>query len=75
MGGLAYAIAKMPGVLHDALADRRLLRSGLWGVVVVGVVGFAVNDSGISITATAIGHAVPVLVLVGIDAVSPRKGG
>jgi uncharacterized membrane protein len=73
MAGLAVLLAKPPGILRDALVSRRLLRAALWGVVVVGVVGFAVNDSGISITAVAIAHAIPVLVLVAIDSVSPPK--
>lgn len=70
---LAYLIAKTPGVLRAALGERPLLRVALWGVVVVGVVGFAVNDSGISITGTALAHAIPLIVLATVDAARPRK--
>jgi len=73
MAALAYVVAAMPGVVREALGDRPLLRAALWGVVVVGVVGFAVNDSGISIPAVALAHAIPVIVLATIDAVQPRK--
>jgi len=73
MAALAYVIAATPGIVRDALGERPLLRAALWGVVVVGVVGFAVNDSGISITAVALAHAAPVIVLAVVDAAAPRK--
>jgi hypothetical protein len=73
MGALAYVIGARPGPTAEALSGRALLRAGLWGTVVVGVVGFAVNDSGISITAVALAHAIPVIVLACADALSPRK--
>jgi hypothetical protein len=67
------ALAVPRGGLRDALEQRRIARAGLWGVVVVSVVGFAVNDSGISITATAVATAVPFLVLLVADTMAPRK--
>jgi len=70
--GLAAVVAAPPGVLRRALAGRRLLVAALAGVVVVGVVGFMVNDSGISITGVALAHAIPVLVLLAADVTSPR---
>jgi hypothetical protein len=70
--GLALLTAEPRGLLRSVLPQRRLLRAGLWGTVVVGVVGFAVNDSGISITAVTLALAIPLLVLFVVEAVSPR---
>ncbi|MGH2759983.1 MAG: hypothetical protein ACRDKJ_10540, partial [Actinomycetota bacterium] len=70
---LALLLIRPRGVLRDVLPERRLLRAGLWGALVAGVLGFAVNDSGISIPALALAFAVPFLVLVAVDAVEPRK--
>lgn len=70
---LALLLHRPRGVLRDVLPHRPLLRAGLWGTVVAGVLGFAVNDSGISIPALALAFAVPFLVLVAVDAVEPRK--
>jgi hypothetical protein len=70
---LALLLIRPRGVLRDVLPQRRLLRAGLWGTLVAGVLGFAVNDSGISIPALALAFTVPFLVLVAVDAVEPRK--
>ncbi len=70
---LALLLIRPRGVLRDVLPKRPLLRAGLWGTLVAGVLGFAVNDSGISIPALALAFTVPFLVLVAVDAVEPRK--
>jgi hypothetical protein len=74
IAGLAALTASPRGMLQRVLPQRRLLRTGLWGTVAVGVVGFAVNDSGISITAVALALAIPLLVLFVLEEVSPRTG-
>ncbi len=61
------------GVLREVLSRRPLLRSGLWGTLVAGALGFAVNDSGISIPALALAFVVPYFVLLAVDAVKPRR--
>jgi hypothetical protein len=74
--GLAVLILLMlrpRGVLRDVLPKRPLLRAGLWGTLVAGALGFAVNDSGISIPALALAFTVPFLVLVAVDSVEPRR--
>lgn len=70
---LALLLIRPRGVLREVLPHRPLLRAGLWGTLVAGVLGFAVNDSGISIPALALAFTVPFLVLVAVDAVEPRK--
>jgi hypothetical protein len=70
---LALLLHRPRGVLRDVLPSRPLLRAGLWGTLVAGVLGFAVNDSGISIPALALAFTVPFLVLMAVDAVEPRK--
>jgi hypothetical protein len=70
---LALLLIRPRGVLRDVLPQRRLLRAGLWGTLVAGILGFAVNDSGISIPALALAFTVPFLVLVAVEAVEPRK--
>jgi hypothetical protein len=70
---LTLLLIRPRGVLREVLPHRPLLRAGLWGTLVAGVLGFAVNDSGISIPALALAFAVPFLVLVAVDAVEPRK--
>ncbi len=70
---LALLLVRPRGVLRDVLPGRPLLRAGLWGTLVAGVLGFAVNDSGISIPALALAFTVPFVVLVAVDFVEPRK--
>lgn len=70
---LALLLVRPRGVLRDVLPSRPLLRAGLWGTLVAGALGFAVNDSGISIPALALAFTVPFLVLVAVDTVEPRK--
>jgi hypothetical protein len=70
---LVLLLLRPRGILRDVLPRRPLLRAGLWGTLVAGVLGFAVNDSGISIPALALAFTVPFLVLIAVDAVEPRK--
>jgi hypothetical protein len=70
---LTLLLIRPRGVLRDVLSNRPLLRAGLWGTLAAGVLGFAVNDSGISIPAVALAFTVGFLVLIAIDTVSPRK--
>lgn len=70
---LVLLLLRPRGVLRQVLPQRPLLRAGLWGTLVAGVLGFAVNDSGISIPALALAFTVPFLVLVAVDTVAPRK--
>jgi len=61
------------GVLRTVLARRPMLRAGLWGTLVAGALGFAANDSGISIPALALAFVVPYFVLLAVDTEKPRK--
>lgn len=70
---LVLLLLRPRGILREVLPGRPLLRAGLWGTLVAGVLGFAVNDSGISIPALALAFTVPFLVLMAVDAVEPRK--
>jgi hypothetical protein len=70
---LTLLLLRPRGVLRDVLPGRPLLRAGLWGTLVAGGLGFAVNDSGISIPALALAFTIPFLVLVAVDTVEPRK--
>lgn len=69
---LVLLLARPRGVVGDVLGGHRVLRAGLWGTLVAGVVGFAVNDSGISIPALALAHVVPFLVLFAVETVASR---
>lgn len=70
---LILLLLRPRGVLRDVLPARPMLRAGLWGTLVAGALGFAVNDSGISIPALALAFAVPYLVLIAVDTVQPRR--
>jgi hypothetical protein len=70
---LTLLLLRPRGILREVLPGRPLLRAGLWGTLVAGALGFAVNDSGVSIPALALAFTIPFLVLVAVDAVSPRK--
>ncbi len=56
------------GGLRRAFDLRPELRDGLIAVLVMGVVGFAVNDSGVAIPAIALTVAIPVAVAVAAEA-------
>jgi hypothetical protein len=70
---LVLLLLRPRGVLRDVLSRRPLLRAGLWGTLVAGVLGALVNDSGVSIAAVALAFTVPYLALIAVDAVEPRK--
>jgi hypothetical protein len=70
---LVLLLLRPRGILRDVLPGRPLLRAGLWGTLITGILGFAVNDSGVSIPALALAFTVPFLVLVAVDTVDPRK--
>jgi hypothetical protein len=70
---LVLLLLRPRGVLTEALPKRPLLRAGVWGTLVAGAVGFAVNDSGISIPALTMAFIVPSLVLMAVDTVRERK--
>lgn len=69
---VAVLLHRPRGVLRSVIPQHPMLRAGLWGCLAGGVVGFAVNDSGIAVPAMIVAHAVPLLVLIGVDTISPR---
>ena len=69
---LVLLLIRPRGILRVVLARRPMLRAGLWGTLVAGALGFAVNDSGISIPALALAFVVPYFVLLAVDAEKPR---
>jgi hypothetical protein len=52
---------------RELLPDGSPLRTGVIGVLSVGVIGWLVNDSGIVVTALALVYALPFLVLLAIE--------
>ena len=66
--GLAVLFWRAMDNIRSALSCRRLMNAGLAGIVVTCVVGFAVNDSGISLAATAMPYlAIPLMFIVQAD--------
>jgi hypothetical protein len=70
---LVLLLIRPRGILRTVLARRPILRAGLWGTLVAGALGFAVNDSGISIPALALAFVVPYFVLLAVDTEKPRN--
>ncbi len=70
---LVLLLIRPRGILREVLAQRPMLRAGLWGTLVAGALGFAVNDSGISIPALALAFVVPYFVLLAVDTEKPRR--
>jgi len=60
VGFLAFVLLKPWGGLRRALHRTPALRAGLVAVLVMGVVGFAANDSGVAVPALALTLAVPI---------------
>ena len=56
---LVGVLMRPPGRLHRALREEPGLKWGLQAAAVVNLLGFALNDSGIAITAMGIALAVP----------------
>ena len=65
---LALLLYKPSGVLRDVIPKHPVLRAGLVGALAHGIVGFATNDSGVVIPALVLVHAVPLLVLMALEA-------
>jgi hypothetical protein len=74
VAALAVMMRRPRGPLRDVLATHRLFRAGLIGLLVAGVLGFALNDSGVAIPALLLGQAVPLVVLLGLDHMRSRSG-
>jgi hypothetical protein len=69
---LAVLLHRQRGPLGGALPSYPWFRAGLAGLLAAGVLGFALNDSGVAVPALLLGQAVPVLVLLGLDQIRPR---
>jgi hypothetical protein len=54
--------------LRRAFAHEPALRAGLLSVLVLGVVGFLVNDSGVAVPALAMSVAIPIAIAVSLSA-------
>ena len=72
---LALLFWRGRGLLGGTLARRPLLRAGLFGSLVAGIVGMVVNDSGIAIPAMTLILTVPFFVLVGLDELDAERSG
>lgn len=72
VGVLAMLMWRPVGVLRDVIASHPVLRAGLWGSLVAGIVGYTVNDSGVAIPAMVMAHVVPLFVLMGLQKLVPR---
>ncbi|WP_084963547.1 hypothetical protein [Thermoactinospora rubra] len=85
VAGLAFLVfavlrpAKVSaGAVPEAFARAPMLRAGLIGTLVSGVVGMLVNDSGTAVLSMAVALAVPLVLYTGItsaDAAAPGRGG
>jgi hypothetical protein len=66
LAGVAYMIWRMPGHLRGLYRRIPPLRASLVGFAVVAVLGFALNDSGISIPAMMLGVLSPVMIVLAL---------
>ena len=66
---LTGVLLKPWGGLRRAFEQTPAIRAGLLGVLVMGVVGFLVNDSGVAVPALAMSVAVPAALAVSVAAV------
>ncbi|MEU8268972.1 hypothetical protein AB0B89_17620, partial [Sphaerisporangium sp. NPDC049002] len=66
--------AASAGVLPVAFERAPMLRAGLIGALVSGVVGMLVNDSGAAVLSMALALAVPLVLSAGIRALAPGSG-
>ncbi len=62
--GIAWLIYRAPGRLAGIYERVPAMRAGLAGLLVLGVLGFGLNDSGIAIPGVMLGIMTPVLVLI-----------
>ena len=74
IAALAVLLRRPRGPLRDVLLTHRVFRAGLAGLMVAGVLGFAVNDSGVAVPALLLAQAVPVFVLLALDHVRSSSG-
>ena len=68
-------LRRNPHLVHDLLATRPMVAAGLAGTLVAGVVGFAVNDTGIWVLGMTLAFVVPVAVLAAPALASPGSLG
>jgi hypothetical protein len=66
VGFLAFVLLKPWGGLRRALERTPALRAGLVSVLVMALVGFAANDSGVAVPALALTLAIPVALTVSV---------
>jgi hypothetical protein len=64
LGLVAYLVYRSPGRLRGIVERIPPLRAALQGLVVLAVLGFALNDSGIAIPGVMLGVVTPVLVVL-----------
>lgn len=74
VGFLAFVLLKPWGGLRRALERTPALRAGLVSVLVMGVVGFAANDSGVAVPALALTIAIPVALNVSVRTAELEAG-
>lgn len=74
IAALAVLLRRPRGPLRDVLLTHRVFRAGLAALMIAGVLGFAVNDSGVAVPALLLAQAVPVFVLLALDHVRMRSG-
>lgn len=67
LAALGVLMRRPRGPLWDVMATHRLFRAAMAGLLVAGILGFALNDSGVAVPALLLGQAVPLIVLLGVD--------
>jgi len=71
--GFVVVVNRRRGLVADVQRQEPALRATLIALVVLAVLGFALNDSGIAIPAMMIGVVVPWLVLVTLETVQGSR--
>ena len=71
VAGLVVVAVRRQGLLADVQAKTPGLRACLLGSLVLAVLGFALNDSGVAVPAMMIGVVVPWLLLVTVRVAPP----
>jgi hypothetical protein len=64
---LGVLLRRSRGGSRALFADHPYVRAALIGLMVAGVIGFLVNDSGVAVPAMLLAQAVPLVVLIGLD--------
>jgi drug/metabolite transporter (DMT)-like permease len=67
IAALAVLLRRPQGPLREVLPAFPLFRSALAGLLVAGVLGFLLNDSGVAVPAMLLAQGVPLVVLLGVD--------